>query len=492
MPAVTGYRFYVGTTEITGTDVDNLFNVGTTSSDQVYLGTTQIIQQIANVDGTAAYGGFVNIGGTSGGAVSFTYGSYGAYSPTTGTGPSNQEFVTVTQSRSRPTFRRVSAVTQLQRRTCQLVTSPTGTGVAGRCSNPDNAIGGTDSRTITVTAATGPTSVTPTLANGGIQQRQQSVPNTNYVAPTFSGSYNFTLGTNVASASPTTYILTQGTHDVEFTLTANSNANFSGSSTTTATRTVTIPFGGGTVNVDLSSVSAVLNDAISVSPATRTVNFTEQTVAVTITSAGPSPIVVTDNANWLVYNEEDGTIEVDASNVIGSRVGTVTFTKGDASDTVVITQTPQADALNITLASAGITSGVGQTGNTTITQSGPSTVVISITYSSGSGWLSASLSGNTLTWTSLASNTSTTNGRVATVTLTKGSVSDSIAITQAAMASAGCDCADEATVTRSYNLCGGGTQFISSGVFDEAQCFVTGQIGLQYLGEDCMDDGDCI
>ena len=469
-----------------------VWNGGTRRLGVWVAGTNRATQPAVNADGTAAYGAFMNVGAQQGGTVSFTYGSFGAYSPTVGLGPSDQEFVTVTQTRSRPTFRNVTAVTQNQTRTCELVTSPTGTGVAGRCSNPDNAIGGTDSRTVTVMAASGPTSVTPTLSNGGLQQRQRSVPNTNYVAPTFSGSYNFTLGANVASASPTTYILTQGTHEVEFTLTANSNANFSGSSTTTATRTVTIPSGGGIVNVNLSSVSAVLNDAISVSPATRTVNFTEQTVAVTITSAGPSPIVVADNANWLVYNEEDGTIEVDASNITGSRVGTVTFTKGDASDTVVITQTPQADALNITLASAGITSGVGQTGNTTITQSGPSTVVISITYSSGSGWLSASLSGNTLTWTSLASNTSTTNGRVATVTLTKGSVSDSIAITQAAMASAGCDCADEATVTRSYNLCGGGTQFISSGVFDESQCFVTGQIGLQYLGEDCMDDGDCI
>ena len=212
---------YDGTTTYTNNVTINVPNdTMWTNAGGTITATFDAIQpSTASTNGTAAYGGYVNVGSTSGGTQSFTYGSFGAWGPTTGTGPSNQMNVTVTQTRTRNTFTSTTAVTQLQRRTCNQVTAPTGSGSPGTCSMPNNAIGGTQDQTITITAATGPTSVTPTAANGGVQTRTRSVPNTAFL-PAFTVA-NLSLsfsGTNLPNTG-----LISGSNVATY-ITAGSNA----------------------------------------------------------------------------------------------------------------------------------------------------------------------------------------------------------------------------------------------------------------------------
>ena len=68
-------------------------------------------------------------------------------------------------------MRSVTATFINRREQCELITSPSGGGNAGRCSNPDTAIGGYRSAgTRQVDAAISNQVVTGTVANGGVQE----------------------------------------------------------------------------------------------------------------------------------------------------------------------------------------------------------------------------------------------------------------------------------------------------------------------------------
>ena len=98
------------------------------------------------VNGTADwsdYGDEVRSGGTATGMFRDVIGTY---SPDPATQPYGMTFE---QTADVMRYVQYNDYIYTETRTCELVTSPSGGGVAGRCSNPDSAIGGTDTRTRT-------------------------------------------------------------------------------------------------------------------------------------------------------------------------------------------------------------------------------------------------------------------------------------------------------------------------------------------------------
>ena len=171
-----GVDLYNSSTELTAFSATGhgLYNFIVTDNNGA---TAQSGLEISNSsqDGTAQYGDYMQTG-SGGGTTSFEYGSYGSYEPGLGTRTSD-----FTQERSRPVTEVTSAAYVDEERTCELLTSQTGDGMAGRCSNPDNPIGGVDSRRRETSAASS-TVVTPTVANGGIQRRPITVTDSGPIA----------------------------------------------------------------------------------------------------------------------------------------------------------------------------------------------------------------------------------------------------------------------------------------------------------------------
>ena len=149
----------------------------------------------ADVDGTAAYnaGSTVTTGGT---AVSTSEYGVSVYSPSTGAYSNGTAF---TQTQTYYIQTNYSNYVYTTTRTCELVTAPTGNGVAGTCVNPANAIDGTDvSTTTTARASTG----------AGPFYRTQSATGTGGAIfysgdATFSGSCS-SVGTTSVTASGAT------------------------------------------------------------------------------------------------------------------------------------------------------------------------------------------------------------------------------------------------------------------------------------------------
>ena len=120
----------------------------------------------ASADGTADWGSPMDTGDLMGGVETFTYsGGFGSYSPARNSVAYGSSF---TQSRFRTTLLSRTATFFNRQEECELVESPVGTGSAGRCSNPDTAIGGfRDAGTRQVSPAVSGQVVTGTVANGG-------------------------------------------------------------------------------------------------------------------------------------------------------------------------------------------------------------------------------------------------------------------------------------------------------------------------------------
>ena len=132
------------------------------------ISDTQQATVVVPVDGTADWGSPEDTGSLMGGVETFTYGSFNAYSPARNSVAYGSSF---TQTRSRTVMRSVTATFINRREQCELITSPSGGGSAGRCSNPDTAIGGYRSAgTRQVDAAITNQVVTGTVANGGVQE----------------------------------------------------------------------------------------------------------------------------------------------------------------------------------------------------------------------------------------------------------------------------------------------------------------------------------
>lgn len=130
---------YIGTTLIPESTTDGV-SIGTTDVSQIYVGTNKVWERQSDVDGTAAYnaGSTTTSGGT---AISSSEYSVSSYSPGTGNYSNGTAF---TQTQSYYIQTNYSNYVYTTTRTCLLVTSPTGSGAAGTCVNPANAIGGTD------------------------------------------------------------------------------------------------------------------------------------------------------------------------------------------------------------------------------------------------------------------------------------------------------------------------------------------------------------
>ena len=130
------------------------------------------------VNGTADWNAPMDTGDTFGGETVITHGDFivtaltdaDGWNPLPSTVTAGQTF---TQTRTRPTFSATAAELINQREQCGIRTSPSNGGAAGRCSNPDTAIGGFRSAgTRVFEPATQPVLVTSTVGNGGIQERQ--------------------------------------------------------------------------------------------------------------------------------------------------------------------------------------------------------------------------------------------------------------------------------------------------------------------------------
>ena len=148
-------------------------------------GTSRRIENpsyVQPVDGTADWGPYSGTGSITGGTPTgvYTVGSFGNWMDD-GTATASDEFLN--EFRTAPTTERYDNASQDGIRTCNLVTSPSSGGNAGRCSNPDAAIGDTDTAPGHFTNRMRQVSVTPTIANGGRQTRTGVTPNPAYVPP---------------------------------------------------------------------------------------------------------------------------------------------------------------------------------------------------------------------------------------------------------------------------------------------------------------------
>ena len=145
--------------------------------------TSNIITITTSLDGTADYNAFTQVPGTLMGGVAsgtYSYGEFSEYTPTTGTGPASEEFVSVLQTRTRTTQEIYTGAMADGERTCELVTLPGGRGVAGVCTNPVRAIGQMHHVTNYFPDINRFVTEDPSEANGGIETRTELVPNTDY------------------------------------------------------------------------------------------------------------------------------------------------------------------------------------------------------------------------------------------------------------------------------------------------------------------------
>ena len=131
-------------------------------------------------DGTADWDvdGTVSSGSVTGGTPSRIYtvdtDSFSEYAPTTAA--SNVAFIM--QTRTTTVTELYVNATQNGQQTCEVLTTPTSGGDAGRCTIPDTAIGGTRIVTGFFTSLGRDVTVTPTVANGGVQE--QTIVNPNF------------------------------------------------------------------------------------------------------------------------------------------------------------------------------------------------------------------------------------------------------------------------------------------------------------------------
>jgi hypothetical protein len=214
------------------------------------------------------------------------------------------------------------------------------------------------------------------------------------------------------------------------TLTLTAEANSSTTSTRSATVTITADTYTATVNITQNAAPTV-----TVSPTSYTFPSTggtknDFTVATTNFTGA---LEVSDNATWLNSSISGTTLTLTAganSSTTSARSATVTITAGTATATVNITQNA---APTVTVDASATFATLGETQTFTVSTTNftgtPTVKVVDTSTGNTPSWITtASLSGTTLTVTT--SQNKATTERAATLTLTAGTATATMSITQ--------------------------------------------------------------
>jgi mannan endo-1,4-beta-mannosidase len=232
---------------------------------------------------------------------------------------------------------------------------------------------------------------------------------------------------------------TSGSSNGSFTITATANT---GSSSRTGTVTVA---GGSLTRTVAVTQAAPSSSTLTVSTTTASLAAAASSATFTITSN--VSWTVTDNQSWLSVSPASGsnnatvTISATANTSASSRSGSVTVTGGSLTRTIAVTQsgttasTLTVSASTLSLAAAASSGSVGISSN------------VSWSVTDDQSWLSASPSsgtGNATLTLSATANTGT-SGRTGTVTVTGGSITRTLAVTQAGQSGTGVMCSNPVT-----------------------------------------------
>jgi mannan endo-1,4-beta-mannosidase len=232
---------------------------------------------------------------------------------------------------------------------------------------------------------------------------------------------------------------TSGSSNGSFTVSASANT---GTSSRTGTVTVT---GGSLTRTVAVTQAAPSSSTLTVSTTTASLAAAASSSTFTITSN--VSWTVSDNQSWLSVSPASGsnnatvTISATANTSASSRSGTVTVTGGSLTRTIAVTQsgttasTLTLSASTLSLAAAASSGSVGISSNA------------SWTVTDDQSWLSASPAsgaGNATLTLSATANTGT-SARTGTVTVSGGSITRTLAITQAGQSGTGETCPNPVT-----------------------------------------------
>ena len=200
---------YVGNTLLP--EVAGNVQVGTQDVSAVYVGTTEVWSSAATGNGTADWGAYADTGTQFGGVVSYSQGTFSDWAPET----LPSQFATINQTRRATTFQNTSAIEIATRRRCNETTAPDPGGSAGTCSSPFGVIGAFDSGPNRVITPMTSISVTPTVANGGIEERV--VDNPAYIPPVPFSFEEAIVGANVRIDSDSGFVLFNASYETLYT-----------------------------------------------------------------------------------------------------------------------------------------------------------------------------------------------------------------------------------------------------------------------------------
>jgi hypothetical protein len=292
-------------------------------------------------------------------------------------------------------------------------------------------------RTATVTIGAGALTKTVTVTQGAgaptLEVDKTSIPAT-------AAESNHTI----AVTSNTTWAATVSSGATWCTL-ANNNATGNGTVTvnvaanpTVATRTATVTITNGTLTKTITVTQAAAAPTLEVDKTTIDATAAgANNCAITVTSNVTWTATVSSGATWctLTKNNDTGngtiTVNVAENPKVATRTATVTVKSGTLTKTITVTQAAAAPTLEVdkTTINAAVNSGN-----------------YPITVNSNSTWTANISSG--ATWCTLTNNNATGNGtitvnvaenlmaftRSATVTVTSGTLTKTVAVTQAAAA----------------------------------------------------------
>ena len=151
--------------------------------------------------GTASYGTPYDVGTATTPVTSYTHDAWGDWLPETSTCGTTAMTCNIEQTRIRTTYESVSASTIGRQKDCDATSQPGCGGSVGTCTGGETA--GTDNiddGIRVVSPATGPTEVTPTELNMGLETRMQDVPNDDYNPVVAATGGAFFTGTLIGQA----------------------------------------------------------------------------------------------------------------------------------------------------------------------------------------------------------------------------------------------------------------------------------------------------
>jgi mannan endo-1,4-beta-mannosidase len=267
------------------------------------------------------------------------------------------------------------------------------------------------------------------------------------VAVTANVSWTVTDDQSWLSVSPVS-----GSNNGSLTVSATANTG-----TAARSGTVTVTGGGLTRTIAVSQAVPTAN-GLTLSASTLSLASAASSAALSVTAN--VSWTVTDDQSWLSVSPTSGsgngslTVSATANTGTAARSGTVTVTGGGITRTVAVTQgAPSTNNLTVSASTLSLAS-TASSGTVAVTSN------VSWSVTDDQSWLSVSPtsgSGNATLTLSATANTGTA-ARSGTVTITGGSITRTIAVTQAAPSGTGGNCSNPVTFSGNsgnFNTAGG-------------------------------------